>query len=152
MKSRQSLAKSIRESVGYTTTNRYGEGRRVQEADDKGFDRTSKQRKSEQIKKLGTGAAAASIFKAFVGLGILFMPQYFYETGIIAMPSVMLGSLMLTLYCMGLLLELTADNYGDSFSELAEVSYGNKMKKTTEWLVIGSQIGFCTNYVYFIAS
>ena len=101
---------------------------------------------------MGTGAAAASIFIAFVGLGILFMPQYFHETGIIAMPTVMLGSLILTLYCMGLLLELTAENYGDSFSELAEISYGNKMKKTTEWLVIGSQIGFCTNYVYFIAS
>ena len=101
---------------------------------------------------MGTGAAAASIFKAFVGLGILFMPGYFYETGIIGMPLVMLGSLVLTLYCMGLLLELTADNYGDSFSELAEISYGNKLKKVTEWLVIGSQIGFCTNYVYFIAS
>lgn len=101
---------------------------------------------------MGTGAAAASIFKAFVGLGILFMPQYFYDTGIIAMPCVMIGSLMLTMYCMGLLLELTNDNYGDSFSELAEISYGNGMKKVTEWLVIGSQIGFCTNYVYFIAS
>ena len=101
---------------------------------------------------MGTGAAAASIFKAFVGLGILFMPQYFYDTGIVAMPCVMLGSLVLTLYCMGLMLELTAENFGDSFSELAEMSYGKGLKKVTEWLVIGSQVGFCTNYVYFIAS
>ena len=101
---------------------------------------------------MGTAAAAASIFKAFVGLGILFMPQYFHDTGIIAMPSIMLGSLFLTLYCMGLLLELTKDGYGDSFSELAEMTEIKGMKKITEWLVIGSQIGFCTNYVYFIAS
>lgn len=46
-KSRQSIAKSLRESIGFITTQRYGEGRRVQEESDKGYDRTSKQRKSE---------------------------------------------------------------------------------------------------------
>jgi len=53
------------------------------------------------------------------------------------MPSIMLGSLVLTLYCTKLLLEC-ADDYGDSYSEIAEVAYGNKMKKLTEWLIIGS--------------
>ena len=41
------MAKSLRESIGYITTQKYGEGRRVQEESDKGYDRTSKQRKSE---------------------------------------------------------------------------------------------------------
>ena len=101
---------------------------------------------------MGTSTAAASIGKAFVGLGILYMPQFFHDTGIIAMPAIMLGSLVLTLYCMGLLLELTKEGYGDSFSGIAERTQIRGMKKITEWLVIGSQVGFCTNYVYFIAS
>ena len=94
----------MRESIGYTTTNKFGEGRRVIEAGEEGLDRTSKQRQSAQIEKLGTFATGASIFKAFVGLGILFMPQYFFDTGILAMPLIMLGSLILTLYCTNLLL------------------------------------------------
>lgn len=79
------------------------------------------------------------------------MPQYFYDTGIISMPSIMIGSLILTLYCAKLLLEC-AEDHGDSYTEIAESAYGPKMKKLTEWLIIGSQLGFCTNYVYFISS
>jgi amino acid permease len=71
--SRKSVAQSMRESIGYISTNKFGEGRRVQESGEVGQDRTSKQRQSEAIEKLGTFSAAASIFKAFVGLGILFM-------------------------------------------------------------------------------
>lgn len=71
--SRKSVAQSMRESIGYISTNKFGEGRRVQESGEAGQERTSKQRQSEAIEKLGTFSAAASIFKAFVGLGILFM-------------------------------------------------------------------------------
>ena len=67
------------------------------------------------------------------------------------MPLIMTCSLILTLYCTGLLLELS-EEYGDSYSEIAESAYGGCMKKLTECLIIASQIGFCTNYVYFIAS
>lgn len=49
----------------------------------------------------------------------------------------MLGSLILTLYCTKLLLEC-ADDYGDAYSEIAFAAYGNKVKKLTEWLIIGS--------------
>ena len=45
-----------------------------------------------------------SVFKAFVGLGILFLSSQFLETGILAMPLIMIGSLILTLYCTNLLL------------------------------------------------
>ena len=72
---------------------------------------------------MGTFAAGASIFKAFVGTSVLFLPYYFYETGIVAMPIIMVGSLVLTLYCMSLLLEC-ADEYGDSFSDIAFAAYG----------------------------
>ena len=67
------------------------------------------------------------------------------------MPLIMIGSLALTLYCTSLLIEV-ADKHGDSFSEIAEIAYGPKMKKLTEILIICSQMGFCINYVYFISS
>jgi len=67
------------------------------------------------------------------------------------MPLIMIGSLALTLYCTSLLIEV-ADKHGDSFSEIAEIAYGKKMKLLTEILIIGSQMGFCINYVYFISS
>ena len=149
---RKSLAKSLRESVGYISVNKWGESRRLQESGDVGQDRTSKQRQSEKIEKLGTFATSASVFKAFVGLGILFMPQYFADTGIIGMPCIMLGSLVLTLYCTKLLLECADEGYGNEYSEIGEAAYGKGMRKLTEWLIICSQMGFCTNYVYFIAS
>ena len=93
----------------------------------------------------------ASIFKAFVGLGVLFMPNQYYETGIVAMPLIMIGSLALTLYCTSMLIEV-ADKHGDSFSEIALIAYGPKMKTLTEVCIIASQMGFCINYVYFISS
>ena len=76
----KSTAQSLRESVGFISTNKFGEGRRLQEDDDDADGRpiSIKQRQSEQIQKLGTFATAASIFKAFVGLGVLFLPNQFY--------------------------------------------------------------------------
>ena len=75
----RSVIKSIRESVGFIETTRYGETRVIEEYDDDdvqvGRPVSIRQRKSEKIEKLGMLAAAASIFKAFVGLGILFLPN-----------------------------------------------------------------------------
>lgn len=67
------------------------------------------------------------------------------------MPLIMIGSLFLTLYCTRLIMEL-ADEFGESFSEIAMVAYGNKMRILTEVLIIASQMSFCTNYIYFISS
>ncbi len=70
------MAKSIRESIGFIATNKYGEGRRIEEDGDEGGRIVSiKQRQSEKIEKLGTFATGASIFKAFVGLGVIFLPN-----------------------------------------------------------------------------
>lgn len=67
------------------------------------------------------------------------------------MPLIMLGSLILTCYCTKLIMEL-ADEFGESFSEIAMKAYGNKMRILTEVLIISSQMAFCTNYIYFISS
>ena len=66
------------------------------------------------------------------------MSQYFYDTGIVSMPLIMLGSLILTLYCTRMLLACADEGFGESYSEIAEAAYGTKMKKLTEWLIIGS--------------
>ena len=148
----KSIVQSIRNSAAYVEGNKFGEGRRVNEDGDEDNPRIShKVRASQKIEKLGTIATSASIFKAFVGLGILFLPNQFYQTGILAMPCIMVGSLILTLYCTKLLL-ICAEDYGDSFSEIAENAYGPKMRTLTEILIIMSQMGFCINYVYFISS
>jgi amino acid permease len=67
------------------------------------------------------------------------------------MPLIMIGSLILSLYCTKLILECS-EEHGDSYSEIAEAAYGPKMKVFTEILIIASQMAFCTNYVFFISS
>ena len=143
---------AFRDSSNFVSQNKFGESRRLVEAgEDVNAVASIKMRQSAKIEKLGKFAAAASIFKAFVGLGVLFLPYQFWDTGIIAMPTIMIGSLCLTLYCTTLLIEC-ADEVGNSFSEIAEAAYGPRMKTLTQVLIICSQFSFCTNYVYFIAS
>ena len=73
-----------------------------------------------------------------MGLGVLYLSNQFWETGIIAMPTIMIFSLMLTLYCTTLLLECADKGFGDSYSAIGEAAYGNWAKKLTEVLIIGS--------------
>jgi amino acid permease len=86
-----------------------------------------------------------------VGLGILFLAGQFWETGIVAMGLIMIGSLFLSLYCTSLILECSTE-HGDSYSDIAVAAYGPKMKILTEILIIASQMSFCVNYCYFITS
>ena len=53
------------------------------------------------------------------------------------MPTIMFGSLVLTLYCTTLLIK-TADEYGNEFSEIAFAAYGGWAKKLTQILIICS--------------
>jgi len=71
----QSAYESFRKSSHFSTMNKFGESRKILHDDDDAAGVVSvKMRQSQKIEKLGTFAAAASIFKAFVGLGILFLP------------------------------------------------------------------------------
>ena len=65
------------------------------------------------------------------------------------MPTIMAGSLVLTVYCTTLLIS-TADEHGNEFSEIAFKAYGGWAKKVTQICIICSQMGFCINYIYFI--
>ena len=70
----QSAYESFRKSAQYVSMNKFGESRKILHDGDEPGLASVKLRQSEKIEKLGTFAAAASIFKAFVGLGILYLP------------------------------------------------------------------------------
>ena len=110
---------------------------------------SNKDRMSTRIKKLGTVETAFTIFKAFVGLGVLQLPAQFYATGKYTQPTLMIGSLVLSLYCVGLLLEV-ADLVASSYPAIAQEVFGTWLKVIVDILIFFSQFGFCVNYVYFI--
>lgn len=70
----RSSYQTFRDSSNFVAENKYGVSRRLIEADDDGPVESIKLRQSMAIDKLGTFATCASIFKTFVGLGILGQP------------------------------------------------------------------------------
>ena len=64
----------------------------------------------------------------------------------------MLSSLALTLYCVSLLIDCADTLQKDSMPTIAEKTWGNWAKILTDCMIIGSQLGFCTSYVFFISS
>ena len=146
----------IRDSLGYALKNKYGESAR-DDTDSEPEDPVDKhlsvkQRQSKKIGALSNCEVGFTIFKAFVGLGVLSTPYFAYETGWIVSPILMLCSLALTLYCVKLLIEC-ADTLGkDSMPTIAEATWGKWAKVYTDCMIVGSQVGFCTSYVFFITS
>lgn len=114
--------------------------------------RVVKEESAKQVKKLGALATCFTIFKGFVATGILYVPKDFYNGGYIFTPFTLVGSLMVTLYCAKLLLITHERLNGGSFPEMGEKAYGKPGKLFVEIVLVASQFGFCTAYVYFIAS
>lgn len=100
---------------------------------------------------MGPWATAFTIFKGFVATGILYMPVDFINGGYIFSLITILLSLVLTLYCAKLLIEVH-DKLGGSFSDMGKVCYGIWGKTAVDISLAGSQIGFTCAYVYFIAT
>ena len=107
--------------------------------------------KASDIKKLGPWATAFTLFKGFVATGILYMPKNFVNGGWLFSVIALIGALFLTLFCIKLLLEVR-DKIGGSFSEIGAKTYGKCGKLMVDTTLFGSQVGFVTAYVYFIAS
>ena len=80
------------------------------------------------------------------------MPKDFYNGGYIFTPITLLASLIITLYCAKLLLQANERLGGGSFPEMGFKAYGKPGKVFVEVVLVASQFGFCTAYVYFIAS
>lgn len=104
------------------------------------------------MKKLGPIQTCFTIFKGFVATGILYVPKDFKNGGYIFTPASLLGSLAVTLYCSKLLLQVNEKVGGGSFPEMGFKACGKGGKIFVEIVLVASQFGFCTAYVYFIAS
>ncbi len=84
--------------------------------------------------------------------GILYVPKDFVNGGYVFTPITLLASLFITLYCAKLLLIVHERLGGGSFPEMGFKVYGKPGKLFVEIVLVASQFGFCTAYVYFIAS
>lgn len=114
--------------------------------------RVAKEEESKQVKKLGPMATCFTIFKGFVATGILYVPKDFKNGGWLFTPITLVASLGVTLYCAKLLLAVNERMGGGSFPEMGYKAYGRWGKLFVEIVLVASQFGFCTAYVYFIAS
>lgn len=101
--------------------------------------------------KLGKFATAFTLFKGFVATGILYMPKNFVNGGWFFSPFILFVCMLLTLYCIKLLLDVR-EKIGGSFSEIGFKSYGKCGKMMVDITLFGSQTGFTCAYVYFIAN
>lgn len=70
------------------------------------------------MKKLGPIATCFTIFKGFVATGILYVPKDFKNGGYLFTPITLIASLIATLYCAKLLLEVNDRLGGGSFPEM----------------------------------
>ena len=104
------------------------------------------------MKRLGPLATCFTIFKGFVATGVLYIPKDFANGGWLFTPITLIASLIVTLYGAKLLLEVNDRLGGGSFPEMGFKAYGKVGKVIVEIVLVASQFGFCTAYVYFIAS
>ncbi|KAJ2994373.1 neutral amino acid transporter [Globomyces sp. JEL0801] len=90
------------------------------------------------------------LLKAFVGIGVLFLPKAFYNGGISFSIVTMLVLGFLTQHCMLLLVECSRALGGKSFGDIANHLYGNNMRTVILGSIAISQMGFCCAYFIFV--
>ena len=112
--------------------------------------RVAKEETQKEVKLLGPLATCFTIFKGFVATGILYVPKDFKNGGYVFSPATLIISAVITTYCAKLLLDTNERLKGGSFPEMAYRAYGPKGKLFVEIVLIASQFGFCTAYVYFV--
>lgn len=78
------------------------------------------------------------------------MPKDFRNGGYVFSPATLIISAVITTYCAKLLLDTNERLNGGSFPEMAYRAYGPKGKLFVEIVLVASQFGFCTAYVYFV--
>jgi amino acid permease len=87
--------------------------------------RIIRETESEKIKKLGPFSTGFTLFKGFVCTGILYMPLNFQSGGSLFSAFALIFALVLTLYCIKLVLECREALGGNmSFSEMGTATYG----------------------------
>ena len=105
--------------------------------------RVAKEEEAKQVKKLGPLATCFTIFKGFVATGVLYIPKDFWNGGYVWAPVTLIASLVVTLYCSKLLLDVNERLGGGSFPEMGFKAYGKWGKLFTEIVLVTSQFCFC---------
>ena len=103
------------------------------------------------VTKLGPYATAFTIFKGFVCTGILYMPKDFINGGYAFSAACIIGSLIMTLYCANLLLQISEKTGRNDFPSIGFTAFGKPGKIAVDIVLFASQFGFVTAYVFFIA-
>lgn len=115
--------------------------------------RLIKEKDESEVEKMGPFATGLTLFKGFVCSGILYLPTSFVNGGYGFSAIALMLALVLTLYCIKLILEVRAKLGGNlSFPEIGFVTYGKTGKILVDVSLFASQVGFVCAYIYFIAS
>ncbi|KAJ0403215.1 hypothetical protein P43SY_000023 [Pythium insidiosum] len=94
--------------------------------------------------------ALLTLLKAFVGTGILFLPDGFRSGGLLFSPLCLTVVAAMTLYAMIRLLQCRA-LVGGTFGHIGYVAFGPWGRRMVQISIILMQAGFCCTYVIFVA-
>lgn len=102
---------------------------------------------------MGPLQTGLTLFKGTVCSGILYLPTSFVTGGYGFSAIALIFAVILTLYCIKMLLEVREKLGGGlSFTEIGFVTYGKTGKLLVDVSLFASQVGFVCAYIYFIAS
>lgn len=113
-----------------------------------------KQPRRKKQKPQGTATPLKTfflLFKALVGLGILFLPRAFCNGGLLFSTLTMSLFGVLTYLCYIILIQSKKILGKSSYGELGFLTHGNPLKYFIMVLIIISQVGFVATYILFTA-
>ncbi|OQR88399.1 vacuolar amino acid transporter, partial [Thraustotheca clavata] len=103
-----------------------------------------------EIKGASLGHAFLSLLQAFVGTGILFLPQGFQQAGFVVAPIMLTITTLINVFCMFRLLACR-ELVGGSYSHIGQEAIGISGRRLVQTSLFLMQTGFCCSYVIFVA-
>ena len=104
----------------------------------------------KQVKKLGPVATYFTLIKGFVCVGILYLPNNFYNGGAVFSLLVFVFSGFFTLFCTHKLIEVRERTGYRNFGEMANKIIGPHGKHLINFILSGAQLGFCCAFIYVV--
>lgn len=101
------------------------------------------------VKKLSNFMVFFTLLKGFIATGVLFLPNGFYNGGWVFSTCVLIFSMILTLICINLLMNV-AEKHPGSYSDLGRKSMGRCGKYLCDLTLALSQTGFVIGHIVFI--
>ncbi|GMF23477.1 unnamed protein product [Phytophthora fragariaefolia] len=97
-----------------------------------------------------------TIFKSFIGSGILFLPKGFQNGGMLFSIGGLCVSAALSTFCMLRLVECSSvllrshNHHNVSYGVVGEKAFGSMGRRAVNTSLVLSQIGFCCSYLIFV--